>query len=108
MPKYGGRLGDAWADTTTPHGRLMLTRDDAADVAQTVRARALSRQDLMSRPASGRLTALLKLDGEQLKEAVTAPPQSNAAPVADGRKPSLGRQTRPRRLQRVAGAFPRG
>jgi membrane protein DedA with SNARE-associated domain len=32
---------------------------------------------------------------------------SNAAPVADGRKPSLGRQMRPRRLQRVAGAFPR-
>ena len=25
MPKYCGRLGDAWADTTTPHGRLMLT-----------------------------------------------------------------------------------
>jgi hypothetical protein len=28
----------------------------------------------MSRPASGRLTALLKLDVEQLKEAVAAPP----------------------------------
>jgi hypothetical protein len=88
--------------------RCRSRRDYAADVAQTVRAGALSRQDLMSRPASGRLTALLKLDVEQLKEAVTAPPQSNAAPVADGRKPSLGRQMRPRRLQRVAGAFPRG
>jgi hypothetical protein len=87
--------------------RCRSRRDYAADVAQTVRAGALSRQDLMSRPASGRLTALLKLDVEQLKEAVTAPPQSNAAPVADGRKPSLGRQMRPRRLQRVAGAFPR-
>jgi hypothetical protein len=30
-------------------------------------------KNLMSRPASGRLTALLKLDVEQLKEAVTAP-----------------------------------
>jgi hypothetical protein len=50
---------------------------------------------------------LLKLDVEQLKEAVTAPPQSNAAPVANGHIPSLGRQMRSRRLQRVAGAFPR-
>jgi hypothetical protein len=57
----------------------------------------------MSRLASGRLTALLKFDVEQLKEAVTAPPQSNAGPVADWRKPSLGRQMRPRRLQRVRG-----
>jgi hypothetical protein len=28
--------------------------------------------------------------------------------VADGHIPSLGRQMRPRRLQRVAGAFPGG
>jgi hypothetical protein len=28
--------------------------------------------------------------------------------ACDGRKPSLGRQTRPGRLQRVAGAFLRG
>jgi hypothetical protein len=62
----------------------------------------------MSRPASGRLTALLKLDVEQLKEAVAAPPQSNAAPVADGRIPRLGCQMRRKRLQRIAGAFPRG
>jgi hypothetical protein len=65
-------------------------------------------KNLMSRPANGRLTALLKLDLEQLKEAVAAPPPSNAGPVTDGRKPSLGRQMRPRRRQRVAGAFPRG
>jgi hypothetical protein len=82
--------------------RCRSRRNYAADVAQTVRAGALSRQDLMSRPASGRLTALLKLDVEQLKEAVAAPPRSNAGPVADGRKPSLGRQMRRRRLQRVA------
>jgi hypothetical protein len=31
-------------------------------------------KNLMSRPANGRLTALLKLDLEQLKEAVAAPP----------------------------------
>jgi hypothetical protein len=34
-------------------------------------------KNLMSRPANGRLTALLKLDLEQLKEAVAAPPPSN-------------------------------
>jgi len=43
----------------------------------------------MSRHARGRLTALLKLDVEQLKEAVAAPPPSNAGPVADGHIPSL-------------------
>jgi hypothetical protein len=67
--------------------RCRSRRDYAADVAQAVRAGALSAQDLMSRPASGRLTALLKLDAEQLKEAVAAPQQSNACRVADGRKP---------------------
>jgi hypothetical protein len=57
------------------NGRRCRSRwDNAADVAQTVRAGALSPQDLMSRPASGWLTALLKRDVEQLKEAVAAPP----------------------------------
>ena len=70
-------------------------------------AGALSPQHLMSRPASGRLTALLKRDVEQLKEAVAAP-RSNAGPLADGRIPSVGRQMPDRRLQKVAGAFPRG
>ena len=51
------------------NGRRCRSRwDNAADVAQTVRAAALSPQDLMSRHAGGRLTALLKLDVEQLKE----------------------------------------
>jgi hypothetical protein len=59
----------------------------------------------MSRHAGGRLTALLKLDVEQLRRQWPLPPQSNAGPVADGRIPSLGRQMRGRRLQRVAGAF---
>jgi hypothetical protein len=49
-------------------------RDYAAHVARTVKAGALSPQHLMSRPASGWLTALLKRDVEQLKEAVAAPP----------------------------------
>jgi hypothetical protein len=40
--------------------RCRSRRDYAADVAHTVRARVLSPQDLMSRPDSGRLTALLK------------------------------------------------
>jgi hypothetical protein len=52
--------------------RCRSRRNYAADVAQTVRAGVLSPQDLMSRPASGRLRALLKLDVEQLKEAVAA------------------------------------
>jgi hypothetical protein len=48
------------------NGRRCRSRwDNAADVAQTVRAGALSPQDLMSRHAGGRLTALLKLDVEQ-------------------------------------------
>jgi hypothetical protein len=56
------------------NGRRCRSRwDNAADVAQTVRAGALSPQDLMIRPASGWLTALLKRDVEQLKEAVAAP-----------------------------------
>jgi hypothetical protein len=51
------------------NGRRCRSRwDNAADVAQTVRAGALSPQDLMSRHADGRLTAFLKLDVEQLKE----------------------------------------
>ena len=33
---------------------------------------------------------------------------SDTGAVADGHIPSLGRQMRPRRLQRVAGAFPGG
>jgi hypothetical protein len=41
--------------------RCRSRRDDAADVAQTVKVGALSPQHLMSRPASGWLTALLKL-----------------------------------------------
>jgi hypothetical protein len=91
------------------NGRRYRSRwDNPADVAQTVRAGAAKcPKNLMSRPANGWLTALLRLDVEQLKEAVAAPPPSNAA-VTDGRKPSLGRQMRPRRRQRVAGAFPRG
>jgi hypothetical protein len=63
-------------------------------------------KNLMSRPADGRLTALLKLDLEQLKEAVAAPHRR----MRSGRRwaqPSLGCQMRPRRLRRVAGAFPR-
>ena len=59
--------------------RSRSRRDHAADVAQTVRAGALSPKDLMSRPASGRLTALLKRDVEQLKEAVAAPANSAKA-----------------------------
>jgi hypothetical protein len=64
----------------------------------------LSPQDLMSRPASGWLTALLKRDVEQLKEAVAAPPSrmrvgspmgANRALVAkcapDGFRESLAR-----------------
>ena len=47
--------------------------DSAVDVTQTLRAGAPSAQDLTSRPASGRLTAFLKLDVKQLKEAVAAP-----------------------------------
>jgi hypothetical protein len=57
----------------------------AADVAQTVRF------------AQARV--------EQLKEAVATPPQSNAGPVADGRIPNVCRQIRPKRPERVAGAF---
>ena len=48
--------------------------DRAVDVTQTLRDGAPSAQDLTSRPASGRLTAFLKLDVKQLKEAVAAPP----------------------------------
>ena len=56
------------------NGRRCRSRwDNAADVARTVRAGALSPHDLMIRPASGWLTALLKRDVEQLKEAVAAP-----------------------------------
>jgi transposase InsO family protein len=47
--------------------------DSAVDVTQTLRAGAPSAQDLTSRPASGRLTAFLKLDVKQLKEAVAGP-----------------------------------
>jgi hypothetical protein len=54
--------------------RCRSRRDYAAHVARTVKAGALSPQHLMSRPASGWLTALLKRDVEQLKEAVAAPP----------------------------------
>jgi hypothetical protein len=68
------------------NGRRCRSRwDNAADVAQTVRAGALSPQHLMSRHAGGRLTALLKLDVEQLKEAVAAPPT-----VECGSGPSTG------------------
>jgi hypothetical protein len=53
--------------------------DRAVDVTQTLRDGAPSAQDLTSRPASGRLTAFLKLDVKQLKEPVAAPPRSGAA-----------------------------
>jgi hypothetical protein len=69
-----------------------------------LRRRCSADGKLMSRPANGRLAALLKLDLEQLKEAVAAPPPSNEVRSP---KPSLGRQMRFRRLQRIAGAFPR-
>jgi hypothetical protein len=49
------------------------------DSWQTVRAGALSTQELMSRPTNGRLTALLKHDLEQLKEAMAASP----SPIGD-------------------------
>jgi hypothetical protein len=85
------------------NGRRCRSRwDNAADVAQTVRAGALSPQDLMSRHAGGRLTALLKLDVEQLKEAVAAPPTVECGSVADGRIPRLGCQTPRSRVWRVA------
>jgi hypothetical protein len=88
------------------NGRGSRSRwDHAADVAQTVRAGALSPQDLMSRPAQRAAHRFAQTRRRAMKEAVAVPPQSNAGPVADGRKPSLGRQMRPRRLQRVAGAF---
>jgi hypothetical protein len=59
------------------NGRGSRSRGDyAADVAQAVRAGALSAQDLMSRPASGRPTTLLKLDVEQLTEGSGRPPHN--------------------------------
>jgi hypothetical protein len=54
--------------------------DRAVDVTQTLRDGAPSAQDLTSRPASGRLTAFLKLDVKQLRSS----------------RPSLIRQNRKR------------
>jgi hypothetical protein len=82
------------------HGR----QRSSLSVATGLRRRCSADGKLMSRPANGRLAALLKLDLEQLKEAVAAPPPSNEVRSP---KPSLGRQMRFRRLQRIAGAFPR-
>jgi hypothetical protein len=64
--------------------RCRSRRDYAADVARTVKAGALSPRHLMSRPASGWLTALLKRDVEQLKEAVAALPTVECGSVTDG------------------------
>jgi hypothetical protein len=53
--------------------RRRSRRDYAADVALAVRAGVLSPQDLISRPASGRV-GFAQVDVEQLKEAMAAPP----------------------------------
>ena len=59
------------------NGRRCRSRwDNAADVAQTVRAGAA--QEPHEPPHQRAAHRLLKLDVEQLKEAVAAPPSSNA------------------------------
>lgn len=75
-------LGDAWADTTTPHGRLMLTvLGGLADDAKSVRARVDPRPHRRgSRPRRG----AWREAGTQA-EAHAAPSQRDSPPKGERR-----------------------
>jgi hypothetical protein len=100
------------------HGRQRSSLSVATGLRRRCSAdcqgRSAKSPDLMSRPANGRLTALLKLDVEQLKGAVAAPPQSNAVRLPMGPRlvlkavDSHAKITARRRKQQLVGCLAYG